>query len=394
MSAVRVRNTFISFDINFDELDEPVLMKRQVSAPLPELRPLCCDDDMDLIKIPKKGDSIPIDNQDDLATPRERGQHSVHCYKDFEQLSVSPTDDIDTCSICTAGHLDDAEVKSSWSESRQTSSSILCKEFEFERSPDSGDEPTTQIHTLMIRNLPTTCPQEALLEEIESAGFRGHYDFFYLPMDKWTGLSRGYAFVNFIESSFALKFRDCFEGRCLKGFKSTKFLAIVPATIQGYDANYMRYSNAQPNQLWNPSFRPMFLRSVVKTGGPLQGFESDRNLQRTLSKESNSSSKQEAAKSNLINVKDNAVAEDLVQLQREFLQRWEMQNCQKLDPQKHCQQVAPAPTTMPKMLLSRGVASRKAESQPKKTIAFCGHCGEKLLGNARRFCTNCGCSIK
>ena len=50
----------------------------------------------------------------------------------------------------------------------------------------------------MLRNIPNRYSQASLLEEIDLAGFKGSYDFFYLPMDTQNRTNVGYAFINFL----------------------------------------------------------------------------------------------------------------------------------------------------------------------------------------------------
>ena len=50
----------------------------------------------------------------------------------------------------------------------------------------------------MLRNIPNRYSQVSLLEEIDQEGFKGTYDFFYLPMDTQNRTNVGYAFINFM----------------------------------------------------------------------------------------------------------------------------------------------------------------------------------------------------
>jgi hypothetical protein len=111
----------------------------------------------------------------------------------------------------------------------------------------------------MVRNLPNKYSQSLLLEELNNAGFAGTYDFLYLPIDPETTANRGYSFINFIDSSFAWMLRMTYEGQKIGKFNSDKVVSIVPAALQGFEANYSHYSTARVNR-GPPETRPLFLR--------------------------------------------------------------------------------------------------------------------------------------
>merc|ERR1719203_1645529 len=67
--------------------------------------------------------------------------------------------------------------------------------------------------TVMMRNLPNKYTQRMLLTEINHSGFLGTFDFLYLPIDPETNANRGYAFLNFIDPTFAWMFKVSYEGR-------------------------------------------------------------------------------------------------------------------------------------------------------------------------------------
>lgn len=133
--------------------------------------------------------------------------------------------------------------------------------------PDWGE--TT---TIMMRNLPNKYTQRMLLTEINHTGFLGTFDFLYLPIDPETTANRGYAFLNFIDPSFAWMFKRNYDGRKMNRFNSNKVVSVVAATLQGFEANYAHYASARVNR-GDPASRPLFLRepkqaNTVGIGGP------------------------------------------------------------------------------------------------------------------------------
>merc|ERR1719230_1579146 len=130
----------------------------------------------------------------------------------------------------------------------------------------------------MMRNLPNKISQATLLTEIEAAGFEDTYDFLYLPIDPDTDANKGYAFINFIKPGFAFLFKMQFEGKKFGGdSNSRKVVAVVPATLQGFEANHAHYSQTRITQA-DPAYRPLFLR------GPLQNksYQGGKNKPRSL----------------------------------------------------------------------------------------------------------------
>jgi len=117
----------------------------------------------------------------------------------------------------------------------------------------------SNVYTVMMRNLPNKVTQQLLLSEMDAAGFVNGYDFVYLPIDPETNANRGYSFINFVTPGLALMFRMHFEGRKFNNFNSNKVVSVVPAALQGFDANYSHYSKTRVKHS-DPSARPLFLR--------------------------------------------------------------------------------------------------------------------------------------
>ena len=122
---------------------------------------------------------------------------------------------------------------------------------------------TTAIHassvtTLMIRNIPNRYSQSELLTEIREAGFDTKFDFFYLPMDHETHANFGYAFINFVDEREVEPFTKRFNGLKLNRFTSNKIIQIVPAQLQGFQANLQHYCKKAVCTDDNIDYRPLF----------------------------------------------------------------------------------------------------------------------------------------
>jgi len=115
------------------------------------------------------------------------------------------------------------------------------------------------VYTVMMRNLPNRYTQRMLLDEICSGSAVGTFDFLYLPVDPNTNANKGYAFINFLEPSFAWHFKCIYEGKQMGRFNSSKFVSVSPAALQGLEANYAHYSTSRCSR-GDPAARPLFLR--------------------------------------------------------------------------------------------------------------------------------------
>eukprot|EP00747_Dinoflagellata_sp_TGD_P038543 gnl/TRDRNA2_/TRDRNA2_139733_c2_seq4.p1 gnl/TRDRNA2_/TRDRNA2_139733_c2~~gnl/TRDRNA2_/TRDRNA2_139733_c2_seq4.p1 ORF type:complete len:389 (-),score=58.67 gnl/TRDRNA2_/TRDRNA2_139733_c2_seq4:110-1276(-) len=120
------------------------------------------------------------------------------------------------------------------------------------------------VYTVMVRNIPNRYTQQMLLEELSDRGFFGMFDFFYLPIDPETNANRGYAFINFPNPADVHGFKAEFEGHQLSRFESSKFISVVPATLQGFEANHAHYASARVSR-GDPCARPLFLRSPASS---------------------------------------------------------------------------------------------------------------------------------
>lgn len=140
------------------------------------------------------------------------------------------------------------------------------------RSPPSWDGATT----VMMRNLPNKYKQQMLLDEIAQQGFQTKisFDFLYLPMDHNAKANLGYCFINFCEPDIAWAFGQAFEGKKMRHFHSSKVVVVMPASMQGFQANYAYYANSRVAQAEDPQYRPLFFKEPEAEGEALTATRS------------------------------------------------------------------------------------------------------------------------
>jgi hypothetical protein len=125
------------------------------------------------------------------------------------------------------------------------------------------NEPPT---TMMIRNIPGRYSQNDLMLDLADMGFAGAYDFLYVPMDKGTAANVGYAFVNFLDSNWAIKCKQMMEGyRFVRHHRSsTKVATVSVAHLQGLEKNLQHYENAAVNMSRDKRRRPVVVPNIAK----------------------------------------------------------------------------------------------------------------------------------
>jgi hypothetical protein len=128
----------------------------------------------------------------------------------------------------------------------------LAEEF----AKNGNDEQPT---TMMIRNIPYSYTQSQLIIELGELGFADSFDFLYLPMDKSTATSISYAFVNFVDPSWASKCQSLIEGYTFKHQRvgCCKIATVSVAHIQGLAKNLAHYENTEVRVAKWKQRRPM-----------------------------------------------------------------------------------------------------------------------------------------
>jgi hypothetical protein len=124
--------------------------------------------------------------------------------------------------------------------------------------------------TVMLRNMPNNYTRDMFLQLVDSMGFKGKYDFAYLPVDFKSQAGLGYGFVNFMSSEDALRCFDVFEGYSDWIVPSEKVCTVTWGTpYQGLQAHIERYQNSP---VMHPSivdeWKPVIFKDGVRVPFP------------------------------------------------------------------------------------------------------------------------------
>lgn len=101
---------------------------------------------------------------------------------------------------------------------------------------DSSDlAQSVPITTMMISGIQAHHTPESFRQQMDSWGLLGTYNFFFMPSDKQTHLTCGYAFINFIDPTFATLCQWLFQQYQFEG-------AATPFQIQGLESNIAHWN--------------------------------------------------------------------------------------------------------------------------------------------------------
>jgi len=139
--------------------------------------------------------------------------------------------------------------------------------------PAQGSVTSTGVArtTVMIRNMPNNYTRAMLLEMINSKGFRGQYDFVYMPVDFVTEVALGYAFINFHKPEQAESFWNTFDGYTDWVIPSRKICTMSWGDPhQGLWPNVERYRNSPVMHERVPDvYKPVLYMDGVRVPFPM-----------------------------------------------------------------------------------------------------------------------------
>lgn len=92
--------------------------------------------------------------------------------------------------------------------------------------------PSSDVVTLMIKNIPCGCDRAYVLNVIQALGFGDLHNFFHLPTRR-ARENFGYAFIGFPDAVTTQRFSQVMDGFVFTVGLSSKVVAVAPARIQG-----------------------------------------------------------------------------------------------------------------------------------------------------------------
>jgi len=123
----------------------------------------------------------------------------------------------------------------------------------------NGGTTSGQITTLALQNMPSNVSQLALARIMESMGYAGRFNYVYVPLCYTTRRNRGLAIVNFTSSADAESFAAAWAQEYPLGQWKRKSggIRIVPASVQGCDANIAKWEKAHKRHIRSAQHRPL-----------------------------------------------------------------------------------------------------------------------------------------
>lgn len=136
----------------------------------------------------------------------------------------------------------------------------------------SGEEmPGEDTCTLMLQNLPCRATRKEVLAEVDNLGFAGLYNYYYQPPNRGQRLSRGYAFIGFVNPQAAAQFRSLMHNRTLSCRESSKQVQVLPARVQGLEENIRSFRGTRAaGKAWSPLILQNSSAAALPPG-PLSG---------------------------------------------------------------------------------------------------------------------------
>lgn len=125
----------------------------------------------------------------------------------------------------------------------------------------NGGATSGRITTLALQNMPKNVSQFALARIMEAMGYAGKFNYVYVPLCYTTKRNQGLAIVNFISSAYAESFISAWaQQEPLGGWKrKSGTIRIVPASVQGFDANAAKWERASKRRIRSAQHRPLII---------------------------------------------------------------------------------------------------------------------------------------
>jgi hypothetical protein len=148
------------------------------------------------------------------------------------------------------------------------SSRVRSRQHHAKLKPDAALD--KDVYTLMLRQIPRHYTQLMFLIDISSCGFMGLVDFIYIQFDARKGKNVGYGFISFTETRHASAFLQKFDGAYMdvETGRQGKPLRIHPASVQGYEDNFVHFAETRAGMKSDSQSVPLFMPRGSWSGLP------------------------------------------------------------------------------------------------------------------------------
>eukprot|EP00928_Gymnodinium_smaydae_P023930 TRINITY_DN19545_c0_g4_i1.p1 TRINITY_DN19545_c0_g4~~TRINITY_DN19545_c0_g4_i1.p1 ORF type:complete len:388 (+),score=38.79 TRINITY_DN19545_c0_g4_i1:38-1201(+) len=99
--------------------------------------------------------------------------------------------------------------------------------------------------SVMVRNLSFKCTPAIFQGELCKSGFDGLFNYVSVPVNRGSPTSKGYAFIDFVDTRTAYRFKQKFDSSVMNIPGSKKLLEVIPAKLQGSQNNQSNYKMAK-----------------------------------------------------------------------------------------------------------------------------------------------------
>jgi len=151
---------------------------------------------------------------------------------------------------------------------------------DFEINPLQITDQKDTRTTLMMRNIPKSCTQQALMEMLNGCGLKGRCTFLYMPFDQRRSKHCGFAFLNVLSPNDVKHLFQVVDATIGRRFRedhgSEKKPELSYARIQGQTELTMHFDKSEAMRGMDASHRPIFLNAQV----PLDTRRNDRTNRR------------------------------------------------------------------------------------------------------------------
>mmetsp|Transcript_13455 Transcript_13455/g.31637 ORF Transcript_13455/g.31637 Transcript_13455/m.31637 type:complete len:217 (+) Transcript_13455:128-778(+) len=127
----------------------------------------------------------------------------------------------------------------------------------------AGGETATReaLTTVHVMNLPRRFTCSDLRHELDASGYEGAYDFAHVPVTFASGVSTGYALINFRSDDMAARLISEWQDSrrlCTRHWRHRKAMVLQAASVQGLSQFQTRHMARKTRRIKNPHFKPWF----------------------------------------------------------------------------------------------------------------------------------------